>query len=85
MNYISTTGLRSPTKLIEALLAGKTVKLFHRSKYIGKVVPVKKSKKPKKDFVDVIKSIPKIKGLTWEKAEKIYRDHMMKKHGKYLP
>jgi len=85
MNYISTTGLRTQSsELISALLAGQSVDLIHRSKLVGRVVPVLKKEKPKGDFVSIIKGLPKVKGLTQRSAKKIYHDYLMKRYGKNL-
>ena len=85
MNYISTTGLRTQSsQLISLLSEGKTVELFHRSKLVGRVVPVKKIEKHKKDFSEFIVTLPKIKRLTQKKAMKNYMESMVKKHGKDL-
>ncbi|MEK7527965.1 MAG: hypothetical protein AAB574_03035 [Patescibacteria group bacterium] len=85
MNYISTTGLRTQSsELVDALLAGRTVDLFHRSKLIGRMVPVETKTKTKKSFYELIMSLPKSKGLTQKKAMKVYHDYMTKKHGKNL-
>lgn len=85
MNYISTTGLRTQSsELIDALLAGQSVDLIHRSKLVGRVVPILKKGKQKGDFVSFIKSLPRTKPTTEKEREKIYRKHMVDKYGKYL-
>lgn len=85
MNYISTTGLRTKSsELIESLLAGKSVDLFHRSKLVGKVVPVEKKEKIKSNFVDLIKSFSRKKPMTVKQMDRAYRKEMVKKHGKHI-
>jgi len=85
MNYISTTGLRTQSsELVDALLAGKTVDLIHRSKLIGRVVPIEKNEKSKKSFYELILSLPKTKKTTIKEREKIYKTQIMKKYGKSI-
>ena len=69
MNYISTTGLRTQSsELVDALLAGRTVDLFHRSKLMGEWYQLKPRQK-QKSFYELIMSLPKSKGLTQKSDE----------------
>lgn len=84
MNYISTTGLRTKSsELINTLLAGKSVDLFHRSKLVGRVVPIEEEKKIKHKPI-FSKDLPHIEGLTLKKAMANYDKHMQEKYGKYF-
>jgi len=88
MQQITATQLRTKSKdLFEALERGKSVDLIKKSKIIGEIRP-KKEEKYKifnaKRFMKNAKAmnLPK---LTNKEMEKNYREHMMKKYGKYLP
>ena len=87
MDYITTTQLRTDSpRLIEALLAGRSVDLIHRSKMIGEIRPKKQSPKimTKESIQELIalakkKNLPK---LSYKERDKRYREHLMKKYGK---
>ena len=70
--------------MVNSLLAGKTVDLIHRSRVVGKIVPVVNKKKTKMTLADVVKAFPKSKPLTVKEIDRIYRKAMEKKHGKYI-
>jgi hypothetical protein len=87
MNYITTTQLRTQTSaFVEALLAGKSIDLIHRSKNLG--VLTLTEKKPVKLFnaerflkLATELNLPK---TTYAEREKRYRKHLMEKYGKNL-
>lgn len=84
---MTATQLRS--NIFDVLTATKVNKQITQIMLHGEVVaeirPKKVVKKDKTSFADFIKSLPRVKGLTQKKAEKIYHDGIMKKYGKYLP
>jgi hypothetical protein len=72
--------------IIQATKINKQItKIMLHGEVVAEIHPKRVAKKEKVNFVDFVKSLPKVKGLTQEKAEKIYHDGMMKKYGKYLP
>lgn len=85
MNYITTTDLRTKSsQLIKSLRNGDSISLIHRSKVVGVIKP---AIEPKKFDVDAFKRAIKDLNLpktTYEKREKIYREHLMNKYGKNL-
>lgn len=87
MNYITTTQLRTQTSaFVEALLAGKSIDLIHRSKNLGKLtLTQEKPAKPfnAKRFLKLAKelNLPK---TTYAERDKLYRKHLMEKYGKNL-
>ena len=87
MQYITTTELRTKSKdLVNELFNGKAVKLIHRSKAIGKVVP---NLEPNLKVIDSKRLQKKIDALdfpriTLKEMDRRYRYAMMKKHGKGL-
>lgn len=87
MNYITTTQLRTQTPtLLDALRAGHSIQLIHRSSLVATISPI--VIQPAKVFnaerfgklVDKY-NLPK---TTPAEREKRYRDHLMKKYGKHL-
>jgi antitoxin (DNA-binding transcriptional repressor) of toxin-antitoxin stability system len=89
MQFISTSELRTKSKqLIEQLAQGKTIKLLHRSKVVGKIKPQKDLKPDKinanafsKAMRNLARNTP---NLTTEEMEKNYREHMEEKYGKHI-
>jgi len=84
MNYITTTELRTKSvSLVEALLAGDSVDLVHRSKIIGEIRPKKEQIKvfDAKRFSAIVKKL-NLPHLTEKERDKRYRAAMEKKHGK---
>lgn len=84
---MSVTDLRKNIfDVVEATRVNKQItRIMLHGEVVAEIHPKRVVKKEKVSFDDFIKSIPKVKGLTQEKAEKIYHDGMMKKYGKYLP
>lgn len=86
MQYITTTQLRTESrKLIKTLTAGGTLRLIHRSKIIGEIMPTYEPKpfNPAafEKFLDRLK--PK-KLVARKDRDKIYRKHLEDKYGKGL-
>ncbi len=86
MDYITTTQLRTESpRLIEALLAGESIELVHRSKIIGEVKPKRVEEKVfnAKKMLELARkmNLPK---LSYEEREKRYRRHLEKKYGKNI-
>ncbi|MBI2039841.1 hypothetical protein HYT18_02090 [Candidatus Microgenomates bacterium] len=86
MQYITTTELRTKSsKVVHTLKEGGTLRLIHRSKVIGEILPTYEPKPFDPDafekFLDNIK--PK-KIISRKDRERVYRKHMMEKYGKDL-
>lgn len=83
---MSVTQLRKNIfNVIEATKINKQItNIMIHGEVVAEIRPKKLAKKNGDDFVEFIKKLPKIKGLTQKKAEKNYHDHLMKKYGKYL-
>ncbi|KKU27584.1 MAG: hypothetical protein UX80_C0033G0009 [Candidatus Amesbacteria bacterium GW2011_GWA2_47_11b] len=89
MDYITTTQLRTKSpRLIEALLAGRSIDLIHRSRMVGEIRPKRQdpkimTKKSIRELMVLAKkmNLPK---LSYKEREKRYREHLMKKYGKSL-
>ena len=81
---MSVTDLRK--NIFDVVMAAKVNKQITKIMLHGEVVAEirPKKNKAKKNFYELIKSFPKVKGLTQEKADKRYYDAMMKKHGQGL-
>ena len=87
MQYITTTELRTKAKiLVNELFNGKVVKLIHRSKSLGKIVPdlepilkVIDANKLRRKIVDL--DLPR---LSLKEIDRRYKYAMMKKHGQGL-
>ena len=87
MEYITTTELRTKSpELIKALRKGKTITLLHRSEVVGDIKPAKHKAKPfdVKKFKKLIEALD-LPPTTPAQREKIYREHLEKKYGKYIP
>jgi len=90
MEFITTTQLRThSTNLVSSLAQGKSVKLVHRSKIIGDILPKNTTTKPVFDASRLEKasqaaakkySIP----YDLETRDKLYRNRIMAKYGKSL-
>ncbi|MBI2600985.1 hypothetical protein HYW42_03450 [Candidatus Daviesbacteria bacterium] len=85
MQYITTTELRTKSsKLVKTLKGGGTLRLIHRSKVIGQIMPIYEPKPfDAKKFEKLVKNL-KLPKTTYAQREKIYRAHLMKKYGKGL-
>ena len=87
MNYITTTQLRTnTTDLVDALMAGHSVQLIHRSQVLGVISPPES--KPAQPF-DAKKYLEETKGMVTKKytqtqRDKNYRDYIMGKYGKNI-
>ncbi len=87
MNYITTTQLRTnTTNLVNALMAGHSVQLIHRSQVLGVISPPEN--KPAQPF-DGEKYLEETKGMvtkkyTQKQRDKNYRDYIMGKYGKNI-
>ena len=87
MDYITTTQLRTESsRLIEALLAGKSVDIIHRSKIVGEISPKKPTSLKVIDSRQIQKKIDKLglPSLTVKEIDRRYRVAMTKKHGQGL-
>lgn len=87
MNYITTTQLRTKTSsLLEAILAGKSVQLIHRSQVVAKISP-SQDKPPQpfdgKEYLALTKNL-KTRKLSEAERQKNYHEHIMKKYGHNL-
>ena len=86
MNYITTTQLRTQTSaFVEALLAGKSINLIHRSKNLG-ILTLETSSVKTTNHTRLAKSIDDLKlpYLSPVQAKKNYSDYMAKKYGKSI-
>lgn len=87
MNYITTTQLRTQTStFVQALLAGQSIDLIHRSKNLGKItLSQDKPAKPfnAERFLKLAKelNLPK---TTHTERNRLYRKHLMEKYGKNI-
>lgn len=87
MNYVTTTQLRTQTPaFVEALLAGKSITLIHRSNNLGKISLAQD--KPAKLF-NAARFLALAKKLNLPKTtiaqrKKLYRKHLMEKYGQGL-
>jgi hypothetical protein len=86
MNQITTTQLRTHSSaLIEALLAGKSIELIHRSKKLG-VISLSKTSEHHTDYKRLIKNVKALNFpfISYANREKMYRKHLMEKYGQGL-
>lgn len=83
MQYITTTELRTKSsKVVRTLNEGGTLRLIHRSKVIGEILPTYEPKPfDAKKFEELVNSLHLPK-TTYAQREKVYRAHLMKKYGK---
>lgn len=87
MEYITTTELRTKSPaLVKALNDGKKVSLVHRSKVVGVIKPLKYVPKVfnAEKFKEALRALRPAKPISQSQGEKNYREHMMKKYGKYI-
>ena len=86
MQYITTTELRTKsTKLVKTLKEGGALRLIHRSKVIGEILPTYEPKPFNYDlFEKFLDSIKPKKLIPKKDREKIYRKHLEEKYGKSL-
>jgi len=88
MNYITTTQLRTKTTdLIDALMAGRSVQLIHRSQILATINPPEnKLAQPfdADEYLNLTKNF-KISKLSDTQRKKNYNEYLMKKYGNYLP
>lgn len=86
MNSISFTQLRTQsTHLKQALEAGQTVKLVHRSRVLAEIKPQKPAPKvfDAKKMRKIVKAL-NLPKLSVAQMEANYRQHIEQKYGKYL-
>lgn len=83
MQYITTTDLRTKSsELVNSLSKGSTVSLMHRSRIIGEIKPVKKTKPfNAKEFKKLVDNL-NLPQTTYSERDRIYKRHLMKKYGK---
>lgn len=86
MQVITTTELRTKSKeLVKTLQEGGTLRLIHRSKIIGEIMPTYEPKPFDPDaFEKLLDSIKPKKLIPIKDREKIYRKHLEEKYGKSL-
>jgi len=88
MDYITTTELRTKTsQLVKSLKNGKSVDLVHRSKVVGVFKPAQKKAVAITDIKAFKKALDAIKPkkiLPRRERERVYREYMIKRHGKNL-
>lgn len=90
MYTITTTQLRTQTsRLVSLLQQGQEVSLIHRSRLVGRVMPEKKQPKVFTRFdahrmTELVERL-NLPQLSRVEMERNYREHMIKKYGKYLP
>ena len=84
MNYLSTTQLRTQTPLlIRMLIAGKKVKLLHRSKVVGQIVPLESKQTKIFRAQDLLKSTHylNLKKYSPDQIRAKYKTIVNAKHG----
>lgn len=88
MQYITTTQLRTESSnVVKTLKEGSGLRLIHRSKIIGDIMPVNEPKPLTREDIELLKktarelNLPK---LSYKQREERYRAHLMKKYGKGL-
>jgi len=88
MDYITTTNLKAQSsELINTLKKGGVVSLIHHSKIVGVIKPKREPKMLTKTAINQLKKLAEninLQKTSYEKREKIYRDHLMDKYGKDL-
>lgn len=86
MQFITTTELRTKSsKLVNTLKEGGSLRLIHRSKVIGEILPTYEPKPFDPDKFEKFLDNLKPKRLIPKKhREKIYRKHLEEKYGKNL-
>ncbi|KKS20562.1 hypothetical protein A2382_04185 [Candidatus Woesebacteria bacterium RIFOXYB1_FULL_38_16] len=87
MQLITTTELRTKVpQLLKFLEKGNEVKLIHRSKIVGKIIPcfVEKPALGREGIINLEKLINTLNlpHLSYKQRDKIYRKHLEKKYGK---
>lgn len=86
MNYITTTQLRTQTSaFVEALLAGKSIDLIHRSKNLG-AITLEPTNIKTTNHARLSKNIEvlALPYLTQAQIKNNYKEHMTKKYGQSL-
>ncbi|MBP9702212.1 hypothetical protein KBD69_00850 [Candidatus Woesebacteria bacterium] len=87
MNYITTTQLRTnTTKLVDALMAGHSVQLIHRSQVLGVISPPEnKPAQPfdAKKYLELTKNL-KTTRISDAQRKKNYDEYIQKKYGKHI-
>lgn len=86
MNYITTTQLRTQTSaFVEALLAGKSIDLIHRSKNLGSL-SLEQDSNRKTNHTRLAKNIENLDlpYLTPTQVKNNYQKHLDQKYGKSL-
>lgn len=82
MQYITSTELRTKSSyVVKTLKEGGSLRLIHRSKVIGEILPTYEPKPFNvKTFERALKGL-RLPKTTYAQREKIYRAHLMKKYG----
>lgn len=84
MQTITTTQLRTKSKeLVKTLKEGGTLRLIHRSKIIGEILPTHEPNPfDPEAFEKFLDSIKPKKLIPKKQRERIYRKHLEEKYGK---
>lgn len=84
MQVITTTELKTKSsKIVKTLKEGARLRLIHRSKVIGDIMPIDEPKPFDPDaFEKFLDSIKPKKLIPVKDREKIYRKHLEEKYGK---
>lgn len=85
--YISTTELREQSsKVISRLKAGEDVTLIHRSRIVGVIKPIIVQPRPF-HLLKFKKSLAELKQkriIPRSQRDRVYREHLLEKHGKNI-
>lgn len=86
MDYITTTELRTKSsQLVQTLKNGGNVRLIHRSKVVGNILPIQEPKPfDAERFSAIIKDLKPAKLIPRKDRDKVYRKHLMEKYGKNI-
>jgi len=85
MEFITMTQLRTHSpQILSQLSSGKSIRILHRSKVVGRIIPEVEPKLfDAKLFQSIISKLPTLK-ISIKQARANYRKHLMKKYGKGL-
>ncbi len=85
MQYITTTELRTKSsQVVKTLKNGGTLRLIHRSKVVGEILPTYEPKPLTKEDIETLKKLAKelnLPKLSYKERERRYRKHLMEKYG----
>lgn len=88
MQYITTTELRTKSsKLVKTLKEGGNLRLIHRSKVIGEILPTYEPKPLTEGDIARLQKLAEelnLPKLSYKERERRYRKHLMKKYGQGL-